>query len=227
MIFLYLGGVDGNNNFENLNLTVWGQIFYWNGTFILETMVLTSSINRSPKNLRGMMFAKQIGEHWSCGVVMNGSKSACVWKARNYCLGIFMSYHCGSFSWRVQNILRRQILCASTALSGCVRRSLSSWGSVLWPLSFGFTPCSSFHWAEPNFDREAGKATMKRVSGSKLVEAEVSIIETIGLRGEQRGPVGRTAILTTAPFWHQDSQSNFASMWLETASSIFKQFQLR
>ena len=28
MIFIYLGGVDGNNNFENLNLTVWGQIFY-------------------------------------------------------------------------------------------------------------------------------------------------------------------------------------------------------
>ena len=158
---------------------------------------------------------------------MNGSKPACVWKARNYCLGIFMSYHYGFFSWRVQNILRRQILCASTALSGCVRRSLSSWGSVLWPLSFGFSPCSSFHWAEPNFDREAGKPTMKRVSisGSKLVEAEVSIIETSGLRGEQRGPADRTAILTTAPFWHQDSQSNFASMWLENASSIFKQLR--
>ena len=132
---------------------------------------------------------------------MNGSKSALVWKARNYCLGIFMSYHYGSFSWRVQNILRRQILCASTALSGCVRRSLSSWGSVLWPLSFGFSPCSSFHWAEPNFDREAGKATIKRVSisGSKLVEAEVSIIETSGLRGEQRAG-------------GQDSYSNHSSI---------------
>ena len=226
MIFLYLGGVDGNNNFENLNMTVWGQIFYWNGTFILETLVLTSSINRSPKNLRGMMFSNKlenievVGLSWTARSLLVYERHATiVWEFLcRTTAGLFLEEF--KTFWGGRSYAQAphcQDVWGGLWVVGVLSSDLCHSGSVRAPRSTELNPILT--------ERQARRQWRELVS---LVPSwwklRCRLLRLAGCEAS-REPGGRTAILTTAPFWHQDSQSDFASMWLETASSIFKQLR--